>query len=437
MSWAGAMRWDSSIARRRLTPCSGTASRPARSEREARYARSTGPAAGLYNALPGDGDPAVLVPTRREALPMQNRVFVRFAFLRPLAALVLSGFAGTAVHAALVASENRVVQPVESGSACCVLRAARRVGLACERRRRRACRSAADSSVDHAQALAGAPAGIRSAPEGSAGSRVARLSPLAFGDRDRRAIRRDAARSRRGHRLAALAWSQCRFVSNSRTRIRFSGSATAAVEPRSRPRCATTAPAPRSASRTRPTPRFRRRSPTRSRRSQDCVRALPPALHTSAPIQAAASMQPPSTYCPGRAQPCRTTFSRPISQSIYDLNPLYSQGIKGNGQTIAIVGRSRVYQRRHRRVPVARCPAREHADDDHSAERDRPRPGADDLPGFHAARLRQSDRPGRRPDRGDARRAARQRHRAARVDQARGERTTRTRSTASTSRPTT
>jgi pseudomonalisin len=70
-----------------------------------------------------------------------------------------------------------------------------------------------------------------------------------------------------------------------------------------------------------------------------------PALHTSAPIQAAASMQPAATYCPQGSTSCVYNVFPADFAAIYDLNPLYSQGIKGNGQTIAIVGRSRVYQR--------------------------------------------------------------------------------------------
>lgn len=70
-----------------------------------------------------------------------------------------------------------------------------------------------------------------------------------------------------------------------------------------------------------------------------------PALHTTAPIQSAATMRPAATYCPQGSSSCVYNIFPADFATIYNLNPLYSQGIKGNGQTIAIVGRSRVYQR--------------------------------------------------------------------------------------------
>ena len=67
-----------------------------------------------------------------------------------------------------------------------------------------------------------------------------------------------------------------------------------------------------------------------------------PTLHVSAPIRGAASTQPASTYCPGGGQPCQYNIFPTDFGVIYDVNPLYQQGLKGAGQTVAIVGRARI-----------------------------------------------------------------------------------------------
>lgn len=68
-----------------------------------------------------------------------------------------------------------------------------------------------------------------------------------------------------------------------------------------------------------------------------------PTLHVSAPVRAAVSTQPAATYCPGGSQPCQYNIFPADFSVIYDVNPLYQQGVKGAGQTIAVVGRSRIY----------------------------------------------------------------------------------------------
>jgi subtilase family serine protease len=71
-----------------------------------------------------------------------------------------------------------------------------------------------------------------------------------------------------------------------------------------------------------------------------------PALHQSAPIVSAAALspRPAGTYCPGGGQPCQYNVFPADFAVIYDVNPLYQQGFNGSGQTIAVVGRSRVYE---------------------------------------------------------------------------------------------
>lgn len=72
---------------------------------------------------------------------------------------------------------------------------------------------------------------------------------------------------------------------------------------------------------------------------------LKPALHISAPMASvAASPRPADTYCPGGSQPCQYTVFPADFSVIYDLDPLYQRNIDGSGQTIAVVGRSRVYE---------------------------------------------------------------------------------------------
>ncbi len=69
------------------------------------------------------------------------------------------------------------------------------------------------------------------------------------------------------------------------------------------------------------------------------------ALHMTAPIQSATvSPRPAGTYCPGGGQPCQYNIFPSDFSAIYDVNPVYQQGVNGAGQTIAVVGRSRVYE---------------------------------------------------------------------------------------------
>jgi subtilase family serine protease len=65
-------------------------------------------------------------------------------------------------------------------------------------------------------------------------------------------------------------------------------------------------------------------------------------LHTSPRRSAATS--PAATYCPGGTAPCQHSIFPTDFSTIYNLNPLYQQNLRGSGQTIAIVGRERIYQ---------------------------------------------------------------------------------------------
>jgi hypothetical protein len=69
-----------------------------------------------------------------------------------------------------------------------------------------------------------------------------------------------------------------------------------------------------------------------------------PALRVSAPRRAAGPVSPAETYCPGGGAPCRYSIFPADFATIYDLYPVYDEHIRGAGQTIAIVGRERVYQ---------------------------------------------------------------------------------------------
>jgi subtilase family serine protease len=69
-----------------------------------------------------------------------------------------------------------------------------------------------------------------------------------------------------------------------------------------------------------------------------------PALHVSGPIRSLApSSRPAGTYCPGGVAPCQYTIFPADFDAIYDLDPVRQQGTDGTGQTIVIVGRSRIY----------------------------------------------------------------------------------------------
>ena len=54
-----------------------------------------------------------------------------------------------------------------------------------------------------------------------------------------------------------------------------------------------------------------------------------------------AGEQPNATFCSGGV--CNHRIGPADFASIYDVNPVYQQGMNGSGQTIAIIGRARVY----------------------------------------------------------------------------------------------
>ena len=65
------------------------------------------------------------------------------------------------------------------------------------------------------------------------------------------------------------------------------------------------------------------------------------ALHTQS-VHATAAPQPAASNCSGGV--CRYNVFPADFNVIYDMNPVYQQGIDGTGQTIAVVGRARVYE---------------------------------------------------------------------------------------------
>jgi hypothetical protein len=65
--------------------------------------------------------------------------------------------------------------------------------------------------------------------------------------------------------------------------------------------------------------------------------------HVSAPRRSVLA-SPAATYCPGGSAPCQHSIFPADFGVIYNLNPLYQQNLKGAGQTISIVGRERIYQ---------------------------------------------------------------------------------------------
>jgi hypothetical protein len=66
-------------------------------------------------------------------------------------------------------------------------------------------------------------------------------------------------------------------------------------------------------------------------------------LHASAPRRSAPT-SPAATYCPGGSAPCQHSIFPADFSVIYNLTPLYQQNLRGAGQTISIVGRERIYQ---------------------------------------------------------------------------------------------
>ena len=249
--------------------------------------------------------------------------------------------------------------------------------VARERRRRRACRSAADRAFDRAEALGRAPAGVRA------------TAPRISRTRRRRTIHHWLSATEIGERFGATqhdidavsGWLRSQglnvdAVSNSRTRIRFSGTAAAVA------RAFATA--------MRLLRRRRREShrecdrcgnPGRVRRcgrvgARPHGRALPPgAAHDGADpersrIDAARGeriARSGSTSCVIQHFPVRLRGDLQLQSAL-------QPGHQGRGQTIAIVGRSRVYQPTS--ISSSRWPdrCREHADDDHAADRHRSRP---------------------------------------------------------------
>lgn len=66
-------------------------------------------------------------------------------------------------------------------------------------------------------------------------------------------------------------------------------------------------------------------------------------LHMSAPRRSAVT-SPAATYCPGGGAPCQHSIFPSDFSAIYNLAPLYQQNLRGAGETISIVGRERIYQ---------------------------------------------------------------------------------------------
>ncbi|HKE47809.1 MAG TPA: S53 family peptidase [Rhodanobacteraceae bacterium] len=134
-------------------------------------------------------------------------------------------------------------------------------------------------------------------------------------------------------------------VSNSRTRIRFSGSAAAvAAAFRTALRYYQTGNEKRIANASDAEIPAAFADAVASIAGLQTVRYRP-SLHLTAPMQSrAASPEPAGTYCPGAGQDCQYNIFPADFAVIYNLTPLYQQNLRGSGQHIAVVGRARVYQ---------------------------------------------------------------------------------------------
>lgn len=264
--------------------------------------------------------------------------------MRALASFLILGVVSTAAHAALVAQENRIVQPVNPDQ---------RVALS---ERRAAWVSPANDAgaVPSDLPLTQLSIALKRSP-----ARQQAFERLLRDQQDPASpdYHRWLSASEIGERFGATqhdidavgAWLRSQglavdAVSNSRLRIRFSGSA-AAVS-----RAFATAMRYYNAGAEK---RIANASDAEIPAAfSDAVAAVhgltavrfKPAFHLTAPIQAAATMRPASTYCPQGATTCDYNIFPSDFATIYNLNPLYNQGIIGSGQTIAIVGRSRIYQ---------------------------------------------------------------------------------------------
>jgi hypothetical protein len=265
--------------------------------------------------------------------------------IRALVSIILLGFACTTAHAALVAQENRIVRPVDPDQ---------RVALS-ERRA---------GWVSPANDAGAVPADL---PLTSLSIALKRPDARQQAFEQLLEDQQDPASPDYHHWLSATEIGE-RFgatqhdidavsqwlrsqglsvdaVSNSRTRIRFSG--TAAKVERA---FATALRFYDAGTEKRIANASDAQIPAAFADAVSSVRGLTaeryrPALHTTAPIRTAAAPEPAATYCPQGSTSCRYNIFPSDFATIYNLNPLYNQGIKGNGQAVAIVGRSRIYQR--------------------------------------------------------------------------------------------
>ncbi|HET7923916.1 MAG TPA: protease pro-enzyme activation domain-containing protein, partial [Rhodanobacteraceae bacterium] len=263
---------------------------------------------------------------------------------RALASLVFLGFACSGAHAALVAQENRIVQPVDPD---------RRVALAESRA----------GWVSPANDAGAVPADL---PLTSLSITLKRTEARQQAFEQLLKDQQDPASpdyhhwltaSEIGERFGATqhdidavsGWLRSQglsvdAVSNSRTRIRFSG--TAAKVSRA---FATAMRFYNAGAEKRIANASDAEIPAAFADAVSSLRGLTteryrPALHTTAPIRTAASPEPAATYCPQGSTSCVYNIFPADFATIYNLNPLYNQGIIGAGQAVAIVGRSRIYQ---------------------------------------------------------------------------------------------
>ncbi|MET0232782.1 MAG: S53 family peptidase, partial [Rhodanobacteraceae bacterium] len=131
-------------------------------------------------------------------------------------------------------------------------------------------------------------------------------------------------------------------VSNSRTRIRFSGSAsTVAAAFATSMRYYRAGDEKRIAATSSAAIPAAFADAIASIEGLDAVR-FERTLHVSAP-RASLAAGPASTFCPGGTAPCQHSIFPSDFSVIYNLLPLYQQNWRGAGQTISIVARERVY----------------------------------------------------------------------------------------------
>ena len=263
--------------------------------------------------------------------------------IRALVSFIVLGFACASAQAALVAQENRIVQPVDPDQR--VALSERRAGWV--------------SPANDAGAVpADLPLTSLSITLKRTDARQQAFEQLLKDQQDPASpdYHRWLSASEIGERFGATqhdidavsAWLRSQgldvdAVSNSRTRIRFSGDArTVAAAFATSMRYYRAGGEKRIASTSSAAIPAAFADAIASIEGLDAVR-FERTLHVSAPRPSVAT-SPAATYCPGGSAPCQHSIFPADFSVIYNLNPLYQASLRGAGQTISIVGRERIHQ---------------------------------------------------------------------------------------------